>query len=184
MQLGLIAERGKRTWLKTAAARQNVNSPSFSFDITETYSGIGKARLAACSHDYTISETWLIERAYLDLPPASYTALKFWHHNRKQFWRLYKVSRQILCALASLAPVERLFSIFGYILSQWRLRTNDRKFENVLFSNVNYDYLTWSYESGSNLTVIAITSDGVKICQNTVPLRWWKAVILEKAGLF
>ena len=45
-------------------------------------------------------------------------------------------------------------------------------------------YLTWSYESGSNMTVIAITSDGVKICQNTVPLRWWKAVILGKAGLF
>ena len=49
------------------------------------------------------------------------------------------MSRQILCAPASQAPVERLFSIFGHILSQRRLRTNDRNFENVLFPNVNYD---------------------------------------------
>ena len=81
----------------------------------------------------------MIERAYLDLPPAAYTPLKFWHDNRKQFQRLYKVSRQILCAPASQAPVERLFSISGHILSQRRLRTNDRNFENVLFANVNYD---------------------------------------------
>ena len=81
----------------------------------------------------------MIEQAYLDLPPAAYTLLKLWHDNRKQFQRLYKVSRQILCAPASQAPVERLFSISGHILSQRRLRTNDRNFENVLFANVNYD---------------------------------------------
>ena len=81
----------------------------------------------------------MIERAYLDLPSAAYTPVKFWHDNRKQFQRLYKVSRQILCVTASQAPVERLFSISGHILSQRRLRTNDRNFENVLFANVNYD---------------------------------------------
>ena len=73
------------------------------------------------------------------LPPAAYTPLKFWHDNRKQFQRLYKVVRQILCRPASQAPVERLLSIFRQILSQQRLRTNDRNFENVLFANVNYD---------------------------------------------
>ena len=80
----------------------------------------------------------MIERACLDLPPAAYTPLKFWPDNRKQFQRLYKVSRQILYAPASQAPVERLFSISGHILSQRRLRTNDRNFEYVLFANVNY----------------------------------------------
>ena len=49
------------------------------------------------------------------------------------------MSRQILCASASQEPVERLFSISGHILSQRRLRTIDRNFENVLFANVNHD---------------------------------------------
>ena len=75
----------------------------------------------------------------MDLPPAAYTPLKFKHDNSKQFQRLYKVSRQTLCAPASQAPVERLFSISGHILSQRRLRTTDKKFENVLFANVNYE---------------------------------------------
>ena len=75
----------------------------------------------------------------MDLPLATYSPLKLWHHNRKQFQRLYKVSRQILCTPANQAPVQRLFLISGHILSQRRLRTNDRNFENVLFANVNYD---------------------------------------------
>ena len=78
-------------------------------------------------------------QSYLDLAPTSDNLLKFWHENRKQFKRLYKVSRQILCAPASQAPVERLFSISGHILSQRRLRTSDKNFENILFANVNFE---------------------------------------------
>ena len=44
-----------------------------------------------------------------------------------------------MCAPASQAPVERLFSISGHILSQRRLRTTDKNFENILFANVNYE---------------------------------------------
>ena len=73
------------------------------------------------------------------LAPTSHNPLKFWHENRKQFKRLYKVSRQILCAPASQPPVERLFSISGHILSQRRLRTSDKNFENILFANVNFE---------------------------------------------
>ena len=78
-------------------------------------------------------------QSYLDLAPTSHNPLKFWHENRKQFKRLYKVSRQILCAPASQPPVERLFSISGHILSQRRLRTSDKNFENILFANVNFE---------------------------------------------
>ena len=78
-------------------------------------------------------------QSYLHLPPSACNPLKFWHDNRKQFKLLYKVSRQILCAPASQAPVERLFSISGHILSQRRLRTTDKNFENILFANVNYE---------------------------------------------
>ena len=78
-------------------------------------------------------------QSYVHLPPSACNRLKFWHENRKQFKLLYKVSRQILCAPASQAPVERLFSISGHILSQRRLRTTDKNFENILFANVNYE---------------------------------------------
>ena len=78
-------------------------------------------------------------QSYLDLAPTSHNPLKFWHENRKQFKRLYKVSRQNLCAPASQPPVERLFSISGHILSQRRLRTSDKNFENILFANVNFE---------------------------------------------
>ena len=71
--------------------------------------------------------------------PTSHNPLKFWHENRKQFKRLYKVSRQILCAPASQAPVECLFSISGHILSQRRLRNSDQNFGNILFANVNFE---------------------------------------------
>ena len=76
------------------------------------------------------------------------------------------MSRQILCAPASQAPVERLFSISGHILSQRRLRTNDRNFENVLLANVNYGVFDMELRKRKQPD-----SDGVKIFQNTVPLR-------------
>ena len=78
-------------------------------------------------------------QSYLHLPPSACNPLKFWHDNRKQFKLLYKVSRQILCAPASQAPVERLFSISGHILSQRRLRMTDKNLENILFAKVNYE---------------------------------------------
>ena len=78
-------------------------------------------------------------QSFLDLTPSTCNHLKSWHDSRKQFKLLYKVSRQILCAPASQAPIERLFSIFGHILSQRRLRTTDKNFENFLFAYVNYE---------------------------------------------
>ena len=77
-------------------------------------------------------------QSYLDFPPTASNPVKFWNDNRKQYKRLYKVSRQI-CAPANQAPVERLFSISGHILSQRRLRTSDKNFENILFAKVNFE---------------------------------------------
>ena len=67
--------------------------------------------------------------------PTSYNPLKFWHENRKQFKRLYKVSRQILCPLQVKPPGGASF----LILSQRRPRTSDKNFENILFTNVNFE---------------------------------------------
>ena len=72
-------------------------------------------------------------QSYYDFPPTACNSVKFWNDNSKQYERLYKVSRQIFCAPTSQAPVERLFSISCHILSQRRLRTNDKNFENILF---------------------------------------------------
>ena len=46
---------------------------------------------------------------------------------------------KIFCAPASQAPVERPFSTSGHILSQRRLRTSDKNFENILFANANFE---------------------------------------------
>ena len=90
-------------------------------------------------------------QSYLHLPPSAGIPLKFWHDKRKQFKLLYKVSRQILCAPASQAPVERLFSISGHILSHRRRRTTDKNFENILFANVNYEVFDAELWKGKQL---------------------------------
>ena len=37
------------------------------------------------------------------------------------------------------APVYHLFSISGHILSQRRLKSSDKNFENILFANANFE---------------------------------------------
>ena len=46
-------------------------------------------------------------QSYYDFPPTASNPGKFWNDNRRQYERLYKVSRQMFCAPASQAPVER-----------------------------------------------------------------------------
>ena len=77
-------------------------------------------------------------QSYFEFPSTACNPVKLWNDSRKQYERLYKVSRQTFCAPASQAPVERLFSISAHILSQRRLRTSDKNFENILFANVNF----------------------------------------------
>ena len=126
---------------------KNFSSPSFNFDITETCSGTGKVRLAACSYDYIINETWLIERACLFNAQLGLVALfgpaqfppRFPAQDLDQSAHMEQINQSTNHVSASQESVERLFWICGNILSQQRLRTNDRNFENVLFANVNYD---------------------------------------------
>ena len=78
-------------------------------------------------------------QSYFEFPSTACNPVKLWNDSRKQYERLYKVSRQTFCAPASQAPVERLFSISAHILSQRRLRTSDKNFENILFANVYFE---------------------------------------------
>ena len=48
-------------------------------------------------------------------------------------------STKYLARFCAHQPVKRLLSISGHTLSQRRLRTTDKNFENVLFANVNYN---------------------------------------------
>ncbi|GAU89855.1 hypothetical protein RvY_02357 [Ramazzottius varieornatus] len=57
------------------------------------------------------------------------------------FKRMCVIAKQILCAPATTAGIERIFSISGRILNEIRLRTNDLNFERLLFCNVNQDLL-------------------------------------------
>ena len=61
------------------------------------------------------------------------------HQKLTKFHEICNVLRQVLCAPASQAPAERLFSISGLLLSRWRRKTSDNNFENILFANVNFE---------------------------------------------
>ena len=59
---------------------------------------------------------------YLDSEEDAPSVLAFWRDNAKVFPRLAMIVKQIMCAPASTAAVERLFSIAGYILSSHRTK--------------------------------------------------------------
>ena len=97
-------------------------------------------------------------QSYYHFPPTACNPGKLWNDNRKQYERLYKV----FCAPAIQSPMERFFSISGHILSQRRLRTSDKNFENILFANVNFEVLMRNYASESSQNEMMTTSDLVK----------------------
>ena len=67
--------------------------------------------------------------------------LKFWVHHKDKYPRLFQLSRQILCAPASTAGVERLFSVAGFLLDNRALNINDDYFEARLFTKANRDLI-------------------------------------------
>ena len=80
----------------------------------------------------------------------------FFTHSSRYRYRFFKTSPLFL-ELPLFSPAKVLYFVFEI-----------SKF--CCLQMLTTMYLTWSYESGSNLTVITITSDGLKIYQNTVPL--------------
>ncbi|GAV08299.1 hypothetical protein RvY_18014 [Ramazzottius varieornatus] len=65
------------------------------------------------------------------------------------FKRLVVITKQILCAPATTAGIERIFSISGRLLSEIRLSTNDSNFEMLLFCNINQELLDSNIKSKS-----------------------------------
>ena len=57
------------------------------------------------------------------------------------FPRLYAITRKLFCVPATIAGVERLLSISGFILSSKRLRMTDETFKNQVFAHCNSDLL-------------------------------------------
>ena len=76
---------------------------------------------------------------YLDHNPSGLGVLEFWEKNKALFPRLYAMTRKIFCAPASIAGVERLFSVAGYLLSNRRTNVTDSNFDKLLFGHVNFD---------------------------------------------
>ena len=70
------------------------------------------------------------------------------------------INQPVILAVA--ARIYGFAALASGIKSKNLLKHNSlfqQNFEILLFRNVNYDvFMTWSYESGSNLTVITITS--------------------------
>ena len=68
--------------------------------------------------------------------------LKLWVAHKDKYPRLFQLSRQILCAPASTAGVERLFSVAGFLLDNRALNINDDYFEARLFTKANRDLIS------------------------------------------
>ena len=56
--------------------------------------------------------------------------------SNKNFPRLFEIMKQTLVAPGSTTGIERIFSVAGYTLSEWRTRTSNENFENQLFASV------------------------------------------------
>ena len=95
---------------KKADMVQNITSvaPENIFDGSSLFDDYGVNHQSASSSVTVDAEL----QSYYDFPPTACNPGKFWNDNRKQYERLYKVSRQMFCAPASQAPVERPFSNF------------------------------------------------------------------------
>ena len=65
---------------------------------------------------------------YLASAKGCDNVLKFWVAHKDKYPRLFQLSRQILCAPASTAGVERLFSVAGFLPDNRALNINDYYF--------------------------------------------------------
>ena len=116
----------------SAEQEEQFASGLFDFMGEPSKTNAAKADSQSASHE--------LER-YLDDQRQSQSPLLFWKDCKKVFPRLFVIAQQILCAPASTAGVERIFSIAGHILSLRRLTSSDAFFENQLFTNVNFGVL-------------------------------------------
>ena len=56
----------------------------------------------------------------LDCRDVAADPLEFWRNHRQSFSRLFEIVKQTLFAQESMAGIERIFSVVGYILSERR----------------------------------------------------------------
>ena len=66
---------------------------------------------------------------------------KFWGAHKNKYPRLFQLFRQILYAPASIAAVERLFTVAGFLLNNRALNINEDYFETRLFTKANRDLI-------------------------------------------
>ena len=76
---------------------------------------------------------------YLDKVTASNDILAFWRENDRTFPRLATLASSIFCAPATIAGVERFFSVAGHILGIRRTRLSNVNDKSMLFAKVNFD---------------------------------------------
>jgi hypothetical protein len=65
----------------------------------------------------------------------------FYKEHDHNFVPLSHFARSVLCVPATSAPVERIFSVGGYILQSRRRRMTDRLFRQMIFLKCNFKLL-------------------------------------------
>ena len=63
--------------------------------------------------------------------------LRYWEQQKAVFLRLCAITRNVFCVPATIAGVERLFSIAGFLLGCRRLRLSDANFEKQILAHCN-----------------------------------------------
>ena len=61
--------------------------------------------------------------------------LIYWKKNAKQYFILAELVKKYVCIMASIVPVERVFSKAGELVSKKRNRLKDNKVKKILFLN-------------------------------------------------
>ena len=80
----------------------------------------------------------MLYQLYLDCNRAG-DALRYREQQKAVFPRLYTITRKVFCVPATIAGVERLLSIAGFILGCKRLRLSDVNFEKQILVHCNID---------------------------------------------
>ena len=116
------------------AKRKASNIEKDFFNYAESEAEQDESSATACDAEAELSQ-------YLASAKGCDDVLKFWVAHKDKYPRLFQLFRQILCANASTAGVERLFSVAGFLLDNRALNINDDYFEARLFTKANRDLI-------------------------------------------
>ena len=69
---------------------------------------------------------------------------RFWYFERRRFPSLAQLVQKVLCVIASSSPVERVFSVGGYLMRPNRASLGPNTLRNLVFLRCNFELLPFN----------------------------------------